>query len=113
MPRINVIRLTALLTATAAALLSIASGSGATPSPTYHLRIHAVLLANDDGSHPATITGSQIQTLVDEASTVWAGAGIHFDFDPAQDIESRNSTLLNNDCTIFYSSPIGQNCDTE
>ena len=68
-------------------------------SPTHHLRVPAVLTADDDGSDAATVTAAQIQTRVANANTVWAGARPAFDFDPATDIELRNSSLLGNDCT--------------
>jgi hypothetical protein len=67
----------------------------------YELRIHTVLTADDDGSRAATITGTQIANLVATANDVWAGAGIHFEFDPALDVERRSDSRLNNDCTIL------------
>ncbi len=71
--------------------------------PVHHLRIRAVLTANDDGSHAATITPAEIQTLVDAANQIWAGGGFVFDFNPVYDMETRNDTLLNNDCSVVWS----------
>jgi hypothetical protein len=60
------------------------------------VRLQAVVLADDDGSNPAPVTGAQIQTWVDEANTVWTPqARLHFLFDPAKDILAAHCTALN------------------
>jgi hypothetical protein len=69
------------------------------PQPIYRLRIHAIRTANNDGSNAATITTNDVQLLVDQANVVYHSAGIEFVFDPVQDFETRNSTLLNQDFT--------------
>jgi hypothetical protein len=84
------------LPATVPALANLVASSD------YHLRIRAVLLANDDGTNVATVTGNQIDAAVEGTNAIWAGSGFVFDFDPAFDVEVRKSTLLNNDCTVFY-----------
>ena len=78
---------------------------------TYHLRVHAVLTANDDGSKAATITPEQVQNQIDNANDIWAGAHVVFDFDPADDIFTVNQTSLNNDCTIkYFINPLQRIC---
>ena len=85
------------------------------PPPPYNVRIRAVLLANDDGSNATDaqlFTGAFLSARVAEVNAVWAPSGLNFEFDPATDMEWRNSTLLNNDCTIFETGS-GVTCDKQ
>lgn len=83
-----------------------AAAPDAVPTPIYHMRIRAVLTANNDGSKAATITPAQIKATVDTANLMWKNAGVVFDFDPATDIVKVNNTVYNNDCTVS-----GTTCD--
>jgi hypothetical protein len=76
------------------------------PLPLYNLRIHAIRTVNDYQTDAATITPQQIKALVDQANLVYHSAGIKFLFDPEKDFEQRNSTLLNQDCSL---ANFGQN----
>jgi hypothetical protein len=71
-----------------------AAPDAASPAVT-HLRVHAVLVSDDDGGRPVAITTDQIATWVDRTSTIFGDAGLAFDFDPAADVSSAQSTLLN------------------
>jgi len=69
------------------------------PIPTLNVRLHAILLADDDGRRRVMCTPNEVLSWVDEANRIYAGAGIHVSFDPAPgsgDWEEMNSTLLNN-----------------
>lgn len=70
------------------------------PQPVYKVRIRAIRTANDGQTQAATITPAEIKKLVDQANMVWWSSGIEFLFDPAKDFEHRNSTLLNQDCSL-------------
>jgi hypothetical protein len=72
------------------------------------VRVHAILTANDDGTQAAAATAADIQAAIAGASTIFAQANITLTFDPASDVSTRNSTLLNHDCSV---AP-GTNLDT-
>jgi hypothetical protein len=59
------------------------------------LRIQAVLLSDDDGSNPVNMSGAEVTTWLNYANKVYAPAFIHFNFDPAADCATKNSTELN------------------
>src|SRR5262249_8570525 len=67
---------------------------GAESRPTT-VRIHAVLVSDDDGGHPCPINATDIRTWVDKANEIWAGTGVTLQFDPAADTSTLKSTLLN------------------
>lgn len=93
-------------------------------APPYHVHIHAIQTFNDDGllnipgqTNPQAppITPADIRRLIDQANMIYASAGVQFLFDPLVDFQTRNSTLLNQDCTILptanLSSPNEPRCD--
>lgn len=66
--------------------------------PTISTRVHAVFVADDDGSRKTPITPAQVKMWVDKANEIYAGANIHLDFDPSDgsgDFHEVNSTLIN------------------
>jgi hypothetical protein len=91
--------------------LALLAPPGASAAPIHHVRIHAVLTAEDDGTFKATATGAQIAAAVEHANETWDGAGLVFDFDPATDIETRNSALLRGDCTPTLDPAAPDACD--
>jgi hypothetical protein len=98
-----------LLAATAfLAPLAPPTSQAQTPTPVYKLAVHAIPLADDDGSRPATVTGASVAALIQEVNQVFAGTGIQFTFDPATDFESlmKSTALnrLNNCCGNFWSA---------
>ncbi|HOW67590.1 MAG TPA: hypothetical protein P5186_27750 [Candidatus Paceibacterota bacterium] len=83
------------------------------PQPIHKLRVHAIRTANDNGSEAATITADEVKLLVDQANVVYYSSGIEFVFDPAQDFETRNSTLLNHDFTTTVNGALYTHKDVE
>lgn len=86
-------------------------------SPTYHIRIHGIATADNDGSHAATITAAGLVTKVSGLNAFYAPMGIQFDFDPATNFETINSTLLNRDWDLLidpadYTNPNSPPPDT-
>ena len=68
------------------------------PEPAYVVPVHAIALADDDGSRATTITPAQVSQWVARANQTYAPANIQFVFDPnvnGADWETMNSTLLN------------------
>src|SRR5262249_2448280 len=66
----------------------------------YNLRIHAIVLSDDDGSERSTITPQQVAAWVNKANAMLtaAGAGIQLQFDPnpnGPDWEAMRNTALN------------------
>lgn len=70
------------------------------PTPVIHVRMHAIVTANDDGSEPADATPEGIVKAVKATNAYFEPVGIQFDFDPRADLEYRRSTLLNYDCVL-------------
>jgi hypothetical protein len=79
---------------------------GPTPGEqtTYHVRVHAVLAANDDGTggaaNPNAVDGPYLEQLIAATNTIYQSVGVEFSFDPATDFERVNSSLLNLDFTV-------------
>ena len=68
------------------------------PIPTLSMHVHAIFVANDDGSRRVSCTPDEVLLWVEAANAVYSNAGIHLAFDPAPgsgDWEEVNSTLLN------------------
>src|SRR5689334_5192852 len=66
--------------------------------PQISMRVHAFFVSDDNGARPAAISSAQVQSWVDRANEVFAGAAIHLDFNPAAgggDWQAINSTLIN------------------
>ena len=63
--------------------------------PIVSMRVHAVFCSDDDGSRQTDITPAEVQAWVNKANEIYAGANVHFDFDPSSDWEAINSTLIN------------------
>jgi hypothetical protein len=70
------------------------------PSPVIHVRMHAIVTSNDDGSEAAEATPEGIVKAVQTTNAYYEAAGIVFEFDPRTDFEYRRGTLLNYDCTV-------------
>ncbi len=68
------------------------------PTPVIHVRMHAIVASNDDGSEPATATVEAIVKAVKTTNAYYEPVGIYFDFDPRTDFEYRRDTLVNYDC---------------
>jgi hypothetical protein len=65
------------------------------PVPIVSMRVHAVFCSDDDGGRQTDITPAEVQAWVNQANEIYAGANVHFDFDPSSDWEAINSTLIN------------------
>ena len=63
--------------------------------PVISQRLRAIFVANDDGTRRVHVSPAQVAIWVDEANRIYRSSRIHIDFDPAQDWEYLNSTLLN------------------
>jgi hypothetical protein len=67
--------------------------------PTYQIRIQAIVLAPQGQSDPlkvsngTTFGAAEIKQAIDKANTIYTQAGIHFNFDPAEDLEGESSAL--------------------
>lgn len=62
------------------------------------IRVHAVLLSNDDGNRAVPITPAQVAQWLDYANRVYAPAGLRLEFDPSEssgDVSTMRSSLLN------------------
>jgi hypothetical protein len=68
--------------------------------PILKVHIHAIRTANDAGTDAAIIKPEEVKAFVDQANKVYWPSGIEFVFDPTKDFEHRNSTLLNQDCSL-------------
>ena len=82
-------------------------------APPALIRIHAIVTADSDGTHDATVNHpdgandthgykyrierEDIKKLVDGANAIFAAAGMRFVFDPVKDVEVRHDTFLNRD----------------
>ncbi|MEO8450497.1 MAG: hypothetical protein ABI647_11930 [Gemmatimonadota bacterium] len=64
------------------------------------LRVHAVPLSDDDGSHAPQVTPTQFADAVQRANRVYCGTGIQFRFDSVTDWAAQRSTGMNRDQTI-------------
>jgi len=65
------------------------------------MRLHAVLLSDDDGGRAVRITPEQIAQWVDYANRVYAFVRVQLDFDPSSDRDisrMRNTALNSLDC---------------
>jgi hypothetical protein len=63
------------------------------------LRVHAIKVADDDGGRAANITPQQVKAWVDKANSIYATAGVQFQFDPdpnGSDWSTLNNTTINN-----------------
>ena len=69
--------------------------------PKYRIRVQAIALADDDGSHAPDITASQIRTRLEVVNTIYASANIEFLFDEQEDFFTMKSTLHNRDFTVL------------
>jgi hypothetical protein len=65
------------------------------PVPIVSMRVHAVFCSDDNGGRQTDITPTDVQAWVNKANEIYAGANVHFDFDPSSDWEAINSTLIN------------------
>ncbi len=74
------------------------------PQPVHHIRIHAILCANDDGSGGAAgvnaINADFLVEGIDRLNTIYLSTGIQFDYDPTADFERIDDSLLNLDFTV-------------
>lgn len=77
------------------AAVSVFSSIEGFQRPMFELRIHAIVLSDDDGGRGATVTKSQVTKLVNETNKTYAKARILFAFDPDKDWEERKNTDLN------------------
>jgi hypothetical protein len=62
------------------------------------MRMHTILLSDDDGSRAAQITRTEISELVEFANRIFAAANVRVEFDASEssmDISTMRSTLLN------------------
>jgi hypothetical protein len=83
----------------AASLLALASAGDAV-AQTIYLRIHAVRVSDDDGTHAAAITPAQVDTWVEEANAIFgrsnAGIRLYFKADgTGPDWQQMENTVLN------------------
>ena len=71
---------------------------------TYHVRVQAILCANDDGSGGAArssaVDADYVGQLLELANQTYHTAGVQFVYDPSTDFERLNSSLLNLDFTV-------------
>jgi hypothetical protein len=80
------------------ALLLTSNESVIAGNKPYGVRLHVILLANNDGKNAADITPAQFQLEVDKANEIYASGGVSFLFDPnpnGPDWERLNNTLMN------------------
>jgi hypothetical protein len=70
------------------------------PTPIIHIRMHAIVASNDDGSEPAGATVEGIVQAVQTTNAYLEQAGIVVELDPRFDFEPRRGTLINYDCVI-------------
>lgn len=72
--------------------------------PYCQIRVQAILCANDDGNGGASVSNAvdatYVKQLIDGTNTIYEKVGIQFVFDPMNDFEKINSTLLNEEFTI-------------
>ena len=64
-------------------------------APIYTIRIHGIATSDFDGSNASTVTAATITSLMPEVNEIFATAGIAIAFDPTNDFETIQSTLLN------------------
>ena len=69
--------------------------------PKYRIRVQAIALADDDGSHAPDVTANQIKTRLEGVNTIYASANIEFLFDEQGDFFKMKSTLHNRDFTVL------------
>jgi len=67
----------------------------------YLIRVQAVALADDDGSHGTNITAGDMKTRLAAVNTLYAAANIEFIFNEQQDFLKLNSTLHNRSFTVL------------
>jgi len=90
------------------------AAAAALPQPAYVVPVHAIALADDDGSRASTITPSQVSDWVARANQTYGPANIQFVFDPdvnGPDWETLDSTVLNTlagDASKTWSGKNGQ-----
>ena len=69
--------------------------------PTYRIRVQAIAIADDDGSHAPNVTASAIKTRLGSVNQIFAPANIEFVFDEQTDLFKMNSTVHNRDFTVL------------
>jgi hypothetical protein len=74
------------------------------PQPVHQVRVHAILCANDDGSGGAAnsnaVDASYLKQLTDTTNIIYQSSGIQFIYNPNDDFERINNSLLNLDFTV-------------
>lgn len=76
----------------------VASATANAAVPTLSMRVHAVVVSDNNGGRKTDISPSQVQAWVNKANEIYANANIHLDFDPSPgsgDYEEIQSTLIN------------------
>jgi hypothetical protein len=76
------------------------------PTPHYAIKVRAVLCADSDGAHPATVTKAQVEQMLTIAASIYADAGLTLTLDA---MDSVQDSMLNQDVTI----PPGVDLTTE
>jgi hypothetical protein len=66
-------------------------------TPHYQIKVRAVLCADSDGAHPATVTKTQVEQMLQVASNLYADAGLTLTLAA---IDSVLDSVLNQDVTI-------------
>lgn len=74
------------------------------PLPIHHVRVHAILCTNDDGSGggsmPHAVNAEYLKDLIVATNAVYECAGIQFLYDPDRDFERIADTRLNLDFIV-------------
>ena len=84
----------ALPVAAGAAVSSVLPVASTIPIDTV-VPVLAVRLSDDDGKRAVSITPLEVAAWIGEANSVWAAAGVRFEFDPERDVETLASSVLN------------------
>jgi hypothetical protein len=75
----------------------------------YAIRVHAIAVADDNGSNAATITAALVASRLTTVTTIFAPAEVEFVFDAAADFTKINNTLLNREFTLLEEPNAGVN----
>jgi hypothetical protein len=67
------------------------------PTPHYEIKVRAVLCADSDGAHAATVTKAQVEQMLQIASKIYADAGLTLTLAA---MDSVKDSMLNQDVTI-------------